>query len=69
MAPDFISALLSCGSSRASQYVLGSQAANVHEQHIRLIVEQGQTAVLQDVETLLQQLSPQAPKVRLSLME
>jgi hypothetical protein len=64
MAPDFVITLLSSGSSRASQYVLGSQAANVHEQHMRMVVEHGQEAVMQDLETLLQQQSPQVPKVR-----
>lgn len=69
MAPGFVGALLSTGSSRASQYVLGSQAANLHEQHTRLVLEHGQTAVLQDIETLLQQLSPQVPKVRVCKFE
>jgi uncharacterized membrane protein YhfC len=67
MPPDFINALLSTGSSKASQYVLGSQAVNAHDQHMRMVGKHGQEAVFKDVDALLQQLSPQVSKVRSSL--
>jgi uncharacterized membrane protein YhfC len=67
MSSGFINALLSTGSSKASQYVLGSQAVNAHDQHMEMVVEHGQEAVIKDVDALLQQLSPQVSKVRLWL--
>jgi hypothetical protein len=65
MGSTFINALLSTGSSRASQYILGSQAPSAHDQHTRLVLEHGQEAVMKDVDALLQQLSAQVSKVRL----